>query len=473
MRSLRTRLILSHVLPLLIVIPLVGAALTYLLETEVLLAGFSDELERQATLVASVAVHYPQIWLEPELAQPFADRVGEQLTAQVMFLDPKGVLLASTNPADHERLGQQLIIPGFREALSSGSVVRVDYGEQPGTGTAEVLVPVFVNEQVVGLIRVTDPLSSVYERFPRIRRFILGVLVGGLVAGIGIGWFLAVDLERPLRQATQAIFQMADRQPLTKLPERGPREIRQLLRAFNTLAEKLQRLEQTRERLLANLVHELARPLGALFSASQALAGGAGEEPEVHQELLEGICGEVRRMQRLLDELIQLYNRTTGPVELNCRPTALHPWLVQSLAPWREAAHRKGLRWQADFPDDLPTLEIDPDRLAQALGNIVSNAIKYTPPGRKVNLSAGTENSMIWICVRDSGPGIAPEEQERIFAPFYRGPAERRFPQGLGLGLSIARDLVTAHGGHIEVQSTPSAGSAFTIWLPCQAAVSE
>jgi signal transduction histidine kinase len=241
-----------------------------------------------------------------------------------------------------------------------------------------------------------------------------------------------------------------------------------LLRAFNTLTERLQNMEKARERLLANLMHELGRPLGALLSAIQALASGAEEDPAIRQELLEGMDAEVRRMRHLLDDLIHVHDRTLGPLRLNRKPTALRPWLVQILSPWREAAQDKGLGWQTDFPADLPTLEIDPDRLAQALGNIASNAVKYTPPGGEVGLSAGMKDAKVWIRVRDSGPGIAPEEQERIFNPFYRGPADRRFPQGMGLGLSIARDLVTAHGGRIEVQSAPGAGSAFTVWLPCQ-----
>jgi len=466
MQSLRARLILSHVLPLLIVIPLVGVALTYLLETQVLLAGLSNELERQAMLVAAVAADYPQIWRDPLQSQLFAARIGARLTARVMLLDADGVLLASTDAADQALVGQQLDVPGLREALLSGAVVRVDYGEQPGTGAAEVLVPVTVNGQIAGVIRLTDPLSSVYARFPRTRTFITWVLVGGLVVGVAIGWFLAVDLERPLRRATQAIWEMACGGPLTVLPEQGPEDVRLLLRAFNTLAERLQSLEKARQRLLANLVHELGRPLGALLSAIQALAGGAEEAPAVRQELLEGMDAEVRRMQHLLDDLTHLYDQTLGPLELDRKPTALHPWLVQVLGPWREAAQDKGVRWQTDLPADLPALEIDPDRLAQALGNVVSNAIKYTPPGGEVGVSAGTEAGEVWIRVQDSGPGIAPEEQECIFTPFYRGLAGHRFPQGMGLGLSIARDQVIAHGGRIEVASTSDAGSTFTIWLP-------
>jgi two-component system sensor histidine kinase BaeS len=467
MRTLRGRLVLSHLLPLLVVIPLAGIALTYLLETQVLLAGLSTELERQAILIATVASDYPQIWFDQDQAQAFAARIGEQLTAEVALLGPDGVLLASTDPADQSQVGQSVDVPGLREVLLSGAVIRVDYGEQPGTGAAEVLVPVIISRRIVGVIRMTDPLSSLYERFPRTRAFIVWVLAGGLAVGVGIGWFFALSLERPLKRATRAISRMADGETLAALPGQGPEEIRLLLRAFNTLQEQLQSMEKARKRLLANLVHELGRPLGALLSAIQALAGGADEDPGLRQELLKGIGAEVQCMQRLLDDLTHLYDQTLGPLELERRSTPLVPWLVQVFGPWREAAQDKEIRWRADIPADLPTLVIDPDRLAQAVGNVVSNAIKYTLPGGEVAVGAGTKDGEVWIRVRDSGPGIPPEEQELIFTPFYRGAAGRRFPQGMGLGLSIARDLVVAHGGRIQVESGSATGSTFTIWLPC------
>jgi len=342
----------------------------------------------------------------------------------------------------------------------------VDYGQRPGTGAAEALVPVFINRQATGVIRLTDPLSSVYARFPRTRTFIVWVMAAGLVVGVGMGWLLALGLERPLRRATGAITLMAEGQPLALLPEQGPREVRLLLRAFNTLAERLQDMEKARRRLLANLVHELGRPLGALLSAVQALSGGADRDATLRRELVGGMEAEIKRMQRLVDELTHLYDRALGPLELDLRPTALSSWLAQIVAPWRKAAQNKGLRWRTDLAEDLPTVEIDPDRLAQALENVVSNAVKFTPPGGEVVVSAGVEAGEVWIRVRDSGPGIPPEEQARVFTPFYRGSVGCRFPQGMGLGLSIARDLIDAHGGRIALESVPGQGSAFTVHLP-------
>jgi signal transduction histidine kinase len=118
------------------------------------------------------------------------------------------------------------------------------------------------------------------------------------------------------------------------------------------------------------------------------------------------------------------------------------------------------------MPDDLAPVEADPRRLAQAIGNLVSNAIKFTPSGGKVTITAGQSDGEVWIRVSDTGPGMSEEELNRIFTPFYRSQRDRRFPQGMGLGLSIARDLAIAHGGRLEVDSTPGIGSRFTLWIP-------
>ena len=152
-------------------------------------------------------------------------------------------------------------------------------------------------------------------------------------------------------------------------------------------------------------------------------------------------------------------------MSLTVVPTALSEWLPPTLAPWREAAQAKGLHWQATIPAGLPTIELDPDRLAQVLGNLLSNAIKYTPAGGAVSFAAGLDNGDVWLRVSDTGRGIAPEEQARIFEPFYRSQRDHRFPQGLGLGLTIAHDLIVAHRGQLDVESQLGQGSRFTIWL--------
>jgi signal transduction histidine kinase len=153
-------------------------------------------------------------------------------------------------------------------------------------------------------------------------------------------------------------------------------------------------------------------------------------------------------------------------LEIRRQPIRFGEWLSHMLVPWRQAAEAKGLQWRADIPANLPTIEADPDRLAQALGNLLSNANKFTPAGGAVAVRAGTESGGLYVEIADTGPGIELDEQEAVFQAFYRGQHGGRFPQGMGLGLTIARDLVTAHGGRLELASTPGQGSRFTLRLP-------
>jgi signal transduction histidine kinase len=174
---------------------------------------------------------------------------------------------------------------------------------------------------------------------------------------------------------------------------------------------------------------------------------------------------QVQRLHPLLDSLTDLHGQVLGTLELNRQPIAIGEWLRRTVSPWRQAAHDKGLHWSMEIPDSLPVLEIDPDRMAQALGNLLSNAIKYTLEG-KITIEASIRDGVIAIAVSDTGIGIAPSEQEQIFEPLYRSQRDKRFPQGMGLGLSIARDLVLAHGGSLEVESAAGQGSRFIILLP-------
>jgi len=154
-----------------------------------------------------------------------------------------------------------------------------------------------------------------------------------------------------------------------------------------------------------------------------------------------------------------------GTLELNLQPVELGEWLRRAAIPWQQLAEEKGLAWHTVAPETPYVIEADADRLAQVLGNLLSNAVKYTSEG-SISVEARFEEDHATIDVRDTGLGIDPSERSKIFEPFYRSRRDKRFPQGMGLGLSIARDLVAAHGGRLEVESTPGQGSHFSIYLP-------
>jgi two-component system sensor histidine kinase BaeS len=467
MRSLRQRLLLSHILPVLVSLPLVGFAFVYVLQTQVLLANLTSDLTSQAVLVAELTTQQPDVWRDPRLAQVFSIRIGDLLPSDLMLFDPEAHLIASSDPGDAEGLGQVYSIPGLADALAGHVGLGLSDPRSPQSDTAVVFVPVFSQTQrVIGVVGLAQRFSDVYARFRNLRTITVGVLLAIILLGGGLGLFLALNIERPLRVVTNAVKDLSSGYTLEKLPGKGPEEVRILQQAFNRLVERLRELEEARRHLLANLVHELGRPLGAMLSAVQALQGGAEGDTALRRELLEGIEGEIYRLQKLTDDLTSLHEQLLGSLELKREPVQLLSWLGDMLPPWREAALDKGLQWEVEIPPEMPAVDFDADRLAQALGNLISNAIQYTPPGGMIGISAGIETQELWLRVSDNGPGIPPEELTRIFTPFYRGTSSTRFPRGMGLGLSIARELVTAHGGRLEVESDLGEGSRFTIRLP-------
>ncbi|HNB51234.1 MAG TPA: ATP-binding protein [Anaerolineales bacterium] len=460
-RTLRTRLILSHVLPILLVIPLIWISLLYILENRFLLPVVYNALEEDATLLAEIVRLQPGLWENPIGAQALVESAGPFLGGRATLILPDGRLLASSDPADAALQGQQVELPDFK-LVQQGQVSRLQSGP-----SAEVFVPILAgNGRLLGIVRLSTHVVTVSEQIFQLRYLIGAVFVFGIATGVIIAGILALQIDRPVQHVTEAIHNLAEGDFRQPIPVEGPEEIQTLAGAVNSLTTRLQNLEQARRQLLANLVHELGRPLGALRAATQALLKGAAQDPQLAHDLLTGMDAETARLQRLLDDLAELYDQVLGTLELNRRAIALSEWLPVELLPWQSAASAKSLQWQVEIPENLPPIQADPDRLSQALGNLVSNALKFTPAGGTVSVRAGRGTGEIWVEVSDTGQGIPAGEMEKIFLPFFRGDQGRRIVQGMGLGLTIARDILNAHRGRIEVESTPEKGSRFRMVLP-------
>jgi signal transduction histidine kinase len=462
---MRRRFILSHLLPILLVVPLFGLVFLYLLESQVLLAGLSEDISEKAKLIAQSINSQPELIQDAGQAQIYLATLSRTVDEQIVLLAPDGRVVAASPIEEGEETIPAEDLPGLDTAVGGQESTTVTYNLREQR--AIVLVPVQgLNEQLVGIVGVTDTLAGTAAQFGGLRVFLLVIILLELLLGALIGLLLARRLELPIGQAISSVVALGlGRESATVVP-RGPREIRQLAESVNLLRERLRLLEETRRRSLANIVHEIGRPLGAIRSATHVLRQGAGDDPLVREELLAGIEQAIIRLQPLLDDLTQLHGQVQGTIKLSPRPVALSEWLPTVLLPWRAAAQEKGLQWQADIDSGLPVLEIDPDRMGQVVGNLLSNAIKYTPEPGQVTVAAEADPGAVRISVTDTGPGILPEEREQIFEPFYRSAAERRFPQGLGLGLTIAREMVVAHGGRLTLDSTPGKGSRFTIEVP-------
>ncbi|MEJ2749671.1 MAG: ATP-binding protein [Anaerolineae bacterium] len=468
LKSLRNRLVLSHLLPSLIIIPLMGVLLIYAIESQILLPTLTRELRGDALLLAEVLRNRPEAWQDPETAQSTLSQIAPDLNARSMLLDNAGGILASSNPADANRVGTIPPVMSDLPAEQSNQVTTiVDYNARLNGEVIDIIVPIMdAKQQIMGWIRMTYEYDTVYEQLFQFRFLLGAILLVALLAAIIVGYILALNISTPVQYVAEAIYDLAQGDQHEPLPLTGPEEIDLQIRAVNFLVARLDNLEKARRQLLANLIHELGRPLGALRSGLQALLRGAKQDPELLDELLMGMDEETARLQKLLEDLAHLHDQVLGTLELDRQDLELSRWLPRIVQPWRAAAQEKEQQLVTAVPPDLPTTTADPTRLAQAIGNLVSNAIKYTSNGGTITVSAGTQKHEIWIRVSDNGPGIPLEEREKVFEPFFRGVQERRIKQGMGLGLSITRDVVIAHGGRLELVSQPGKGSHFTIWIP-------
>jgi two-component system, OmpR family, sensor histidine kinase BaeS len=468
LNSLRKRLILSHLLPPLIIIPLMGILLIYAVESFILLPTLTRELRGDALLIAEILSRRPETWQNPETAASALLSASPSLGGRVMLLDRDGHLLASSDPADAARLGEiPVIIDELTPDQTAQPFTRTEYNTRLKGEAIDIIMPVLDSEQdLLGSVRITYLYDTVYEQLFQFRFLLGGILLVGLVLSAVIGYILALNISIPIQYVAEAIYDLATGQQQEPLPLSGPEEINLQITAVNFLVTRLNSLEKARRQLLANLVHELGRPLGAIRSGLQALMRGATQDPQLLDDLLTGMDEQVKRLQILLNDLAHLHDQVLGTLELDRQPLALSPWLRQTVMPWRHVAQDKNQNYVVIIPDNLPSFNADPNRLAQAVDNLVNNALKYTPQGGMITISASATEEEVVIRVSDDGPGITAEEQQAIFEPFFRGDQQRRIKQGMGLGLGIARELIIAHGGRLELISKPGKGSQFTIFIP-------
>jgi signal transduction histidine kinase len=229
--------------------------------------------------------------------------------------------------------------------------------------------------------------------------------------------------------------------------------------AFNSMAARLGLQDRQRRHLMADIAHELRTPLSVIQGRLEGLLDGVYPRDDAR---LNEVLEETRILARLVEDLRTLANAESGMLALQREPTdaaILIQDVVSSLSP---EADRRRVSLRVDVPSDLPLLSIDPLRIREVLANLLSNALPHTPAGGVVSITARVVDQRLVVTVADTGSGIATEDLPRIFDRFYKGVQSR----GSGLGLTIARNLVTAHGGEISAESRPGQGTTITFTLP-------
>ena len=287
------------------------------------------------------------------------------------------------------------------------------------------------------------------------------VIVGALVF-FGLAARGLRGYARPLGDMIEAAGRVAEGDLTTRVRERGPREVRGLARAFNTMSARLEASEQERRRLLADVSHELRTPLSVVQGNLEALVDGVRPADEEH---LRAILDETNVLSRLIDDLATLSLAEAGALTLHREPTDLGGITREVGESFTAQAAAAGVHLETTAPPDLPVADADPLRVREILANLVANAVRYTPSGGAVRISVSRDGpAALALMVSDTGKGIAPEALTHVFDRFYK-TAESR---GAGLGLAIAKQLVEAHGGTIAATSEVGRGTQIRFTLPSE-----
>jgi len=229
---------------------------------------------------------------------------------------------------------------------------------------------------------------------------------------------------------------------------------------------ELQRLGRARRDFVANLSHELRTPLANIDLAAQTLRQSAASDPAMTRRMLDQIQAQVQTLSQLSLEMLELAQIESGQVLLKLEPREVEPMVRRSITHLLPQAAQKNQHISVVVPRGLTAL-LDEEQVGRVLGNLLHNAVKFTPEGGIISISAEPEGQEdVRLCVADTGPGIPREIQERIFERFYKADRSRSQGGGTGLGLAIARHIVEGHGGRIWVESTPGQGAKFYFTLP-------
>jgi len=479
--SLRSRLIASYALLIILCLVIVGVILGVLLVRQVAYARL-----RAAVVPTALFVHNLQ--QRGLLPQEIVQYMAEQAQAQgldIVILTRQGEVLAATDAGWH---GQRVSLHKIMTSRENGTIEgRISSPEGTPLYFVAWLMKRPTDEeensspQVVAL--VTTPWRGM--------RAVIGDLtfsfaVAGVLAAV-ISLILAVlvarSISRPLQRVMAATEEIARGNYDFTLNITSPCEVHRLATSFNKMVRQVQASRQAQRDFVANVSHELKTPLTSIQGYSQAILDGTAREEAV-QRAAGIIHDEAERMRRLVEDLLDLARIESGQVVMAQEPVDLRQVLGDCMDRLALRAQESGITLSLNVPT-LPLLSGDKDRLAQAITNLLDNALKYTPAGGRVTVEAAEVSEIqalrtveptlapavllpaVVVTVSDTGPGIPPDELDRIFERFYQVDKSRaRGKGGIGLGLAIVQEIVAAHGGRVAVQSIVGVGSKFIVALP-------
>jgi len=401
--------------------------------------------------------------------KPLADQLAASAEGRLTILDGQGNPVYDTQ-VEASAVPNQWDQIEVQAALAGGEQHDIRADPAIGDELLFVAAPIEHEGEIYGIVQLSIPTQAMWGQ---IRQTWLSLLVTALVVLIVtvlVSLWLAKGILEPVRALQQAAGRMAAGDLGQRISiDRGD-ELGRLGQFFNLLAARLQRLIEQQEDFVANASHELRTPLTTIKLRVEALLGGARHDPAIAERFLSEIESELDRLSHLIDDLLTLSQVEVGLETLKMEKVDLPLLLGEAMATFWPRAEAGGVTLTMDAPPQLPPAKASPPQIRQVIDNLLDNALKHSSSGGVVSISCRPSNGQVIVSVTDTGQGIPAADLPHVFERFYRADRSRSRASGSGstggLGLSIVRSIVTAHGGEVSIDSQVGKGTTVRFTLP-------
>lgn len=463
-RSIFSKLLLSHIAVILISTITLGMLMTFLIRQHVV-ENKRDDLMQKGSF--AIALMSPALE-EGRMPSDATMKILGDLVGSMMWLsDRDGTLLAGNPPERWLRKVPPDVSAKINELFTGTpqSWVRTSHHQTDPSIVVALPVP---GTQIPAALFLYAPITGVNKTIDALEQLLFYALLLGIAIAAAVGLFMSRGLTKPIAAISRAAHNFAKGDYQSRIHITNDDEIGSLGNTFNNMAASLAHTEQNRRDFLANVSHELKTPIASIQALTEAIQDGLVTSPEQQQRYLNSIVSETHRIDRLIRDLLDMAQLEAGELRIVKEKIDLALFLPAELEKQSPLLAEKNLFLDTKLPSPLPAVWADPDRLAQVLLNLLSNAIRYAPANTSIGISIHPDDSnMIAIAVSNRGPGIPAADLPYIWDRFYRVEKSRsRKDGGTGLGLSITKKLVVAMSGDISVKSIPEGETTFTFTLP-------
>lgn len=439
--SLRFRLMVAFALVILVA---VGAVYFFVVQTtkgEIRRYGERSEQARFMRVHFELIRYYHEHG-EWEGIQPYVEQWGSLYERRIIVTDSSGMVVADSQG---ELLGEQY------QPAAPGRPLSPPWKE-------DAVGNLYIHDQ--GWADFPSPVSLSHA----IGRFLLWGSLLAVAIALLFTFFLSRQISTPIKALTLASKRLGQGDFSQRVHTGDKGEMGELAQTFNSMASDVERADQLRRNMVADAAHELRTPLSNIMCYLEAIREGI-MKPDA--DTIRSLDEEASLLSRLVDDLQKLSLAEAGELKLDRQMQDINKLVKQTMAAKQSQAAAKGVLLSTELPDKLPLLNIDSQRISQVLGNLLDNALVHTAEGGSITVTAKQEGSWVKVAVSDTGEGIPADDLPNIFERFYRVDKSRaRATGGSGLGLTIAKRLVEAHGGKIEAHSELGKGSRFSFTLP-------